>query len=177
MQKVASSILASSTLGVLPGLVSDVGFMLGGFVAGEGCFMVTRRLPAYADGGLRPRFVFTCQVAARDRAMLELLRAFLGSGSVYDSPPQRSGWQPTTTFTIGSIPAHRRATIPFATVFLLPSEKRAQFEAWRQALEVHDAARPSRFGKGPSPCSEPGCDRPVRGRGLCRRHYYRVTGY
>ncbi len=34
-----------------------------------------------------------------------------------------------------------------------------------------------RLGKGPSGCSEFGCDRPVRGRRLCRSHYYRATGY
>ena len=81
------------------------------------------------------------------------------------------------SFTVNSVTAHRSATIPFADQFLLPSAKRAQFEQWRSALDNHDQAHPNPYGKGRSSCSEPGCDRPVRGRGLCRAHYYRATGY
>jgi hypothetical protein len=44
-------------------------------------------------------------------------------------------------------------------------------------LYSYDALRPSRHGKAPSSCSVDGCGRPVRGRGLCRSHYYRATGY
>jgi LAGLIDADG endonuclease len=150
--------------------------MLGGFVAGEGCFC-TIRLPAFADGSARRRFVFQVTVATRDRALLEQLRSALGYGSITDHPPRQPRHEPTSTLRVSSFRAHRDATIPFADRYLLGSAKRDQFERWRAEMEDYLEAHPSRWGLGPSPCSIPGCGKPVRGRGLCRAHYYRVTGY
>jgi hypothetical protein len=152
------------------------GFTFGGLIAGEGCFSVARQ-PASQDGTPRLRFVFSVCMASRDRPLLEALQAFLGVGSVYDSEPGAPNWQPTSTFSVGSRRSHRLVTIPFAERYLLPSAKRRQFDAWRQRFDAYEAEHPSRWGDGPSPCSVPGCGKPVRGRGLCRAHYYRVTGY
>lgn len=99
---------------------------------------------------------------------------FLGVGSVHDSPAKRVTWQPTSTLTVASFRAHRSATIPFADTFIIPSAKRRQYERWRDDLLAYDAARPRRQR---STCSEAGCEGLVRGRGLCRTHYYRATGY
>jgi len=139
--------------------------------------MVTRASRPFADGLPRPRFVFEMSMATRDRPVLEALRSFLGYGSIGDRPARRANWQPMSTFSIASLRAHRAATIPFAERFLLPCAKKAQFERWRDALISYEAMRPSRYGMGRSPCSAPGCDKPVRGRRLCRSHYYRATGY
>lgn len=74
--------------------------------------------------------------------------------------------------------AHFAATIPFAERFLPPwSHKRAQFEEWRAALLEYEEAHPQVRKRGPSPCRVPGCEKPVRGQGLCRSHYHRVTGH
>jgi hypothetical protein len=116
-------------------------------------------------------------MASRDRPLLEALRDHLGYGSLHDRPSQRSNWQPTSTFTISSLTAHHAATIPFAERFLLLSAKRRQFEGWRDAMLAYEEVHPNPFGRGRSICSEPGCGKFVRGRGLCRSHYYRVTGY
>jgi hypothetical protein len=67
--------------------------------------------------------------------------------------------------------------IPFSERYLLPCAKRTQFERWRDELLAYRRDRPSRYGRGPSTCSVPGCGRPVRGQGVCRIHYYRLTGY
>jgi len=129
------------------------------------------------DGSPRVRFVFQVTVASRDRAMLEALRETLGRGSLRDIAPEREHWLPRTVFTINSHRAHRASTIPFFEQHLFPCAKRTQFEQWRDALDGYERAHPNRFGRGPSPCSAPDCDKPVRGRGLCRSHYYRATGY
>ena len=150
---------------------------LGGFVAGEGTFVNTPLRKTYRDGALRRRFVFQVTVATRDRRMLDALREYLGFGSIRDTPAERAHWHPRSTYTVNSRRAHFLATIPFMERYLLPSAKRGQYERWRDALIVHEEAHPSKFGKGPSPCSEPDCSKPVRGRGLCRSHYYRATGY
>jgi len=139
--------------------------------------MVTKRQPPFRDGTLRLRFVLQVAVAERDRPVLVALREILAFGSIRAVAPRKSHHQPMAVFTINSIRAHRAATIPFCDAHLLPCAKREQYERWRAALDQWEAEHPSRYGKGPSPCSVPGCELPVRGRGLCRRHYYRATGY
>ena len=116
-------------------------------------------------------------MASRDRPLLEELRSFLQFGSITDRGPRRVAWQPTSSFRIQSLLAHHAATIPFAEQYVLPSAKRDQFERWRTALASYEAEHPTRWGKGPSQCAVAGCGKPVRGRGLCRPHYYRATGY
>jgi hypothetical protein len=153
-----------------------VGFVLGGLVAGEGSF-TTGRQGAYVDGSERIRFVFQVTMATRDRLALEALRSFLGFGSIHDQPSRRANWEPESSFQINSRRGHHLATIPLAEAFLLPSNKREQFEAWKAAFTAYEEDHPTRYGKGRSPCSVDGCDFPVRGRGLCRRHYYRATGW
>jgi hypothetical protein len=158
-------------------LVRTVGFTLGGVVAGEGCFSTVRQRRPYRDGSPRLKFVFSMTMARRDLPLLEALRSFLGFGAIQHYRRGRRHWEPTSVLCINSIWAHRNATIPFAEAFLLPCEKRRQYEEWRDHLLAYDLAHPNRYGKGPSPCSIPGCDKPVRGRMLCRSHYYRATGY
>jgi hypothetical protein len=130
-----------------------------------------------ADGSPRRKFVFQVTVARRDRPVLEALHAYLAHGSLRDVAPEREHWLWRTVYTVNSHRAHRAATIPFMERYLLPCAKRVQFDRWRDALVEYERAHPNRYGAGPSTCAEPGCDRPVRGRGLCRSHYYRATGY
>ncbi len=154
--------------------------MLGGLVAGEGCFCVTRKpIRFVADGSERKCFLFQVTMAARDRPLLERLQAFLGVGSLRDVAPRRANWQPISTYAVNSIKAHRMAVIPFAERFLLESAKRRQFEEWRDTMDRYWQALPprDRKGDGRNVCSVEGCDGLVRGRGLCRSHYYRETGW
>jgi hypothetical protein len=161
-----------------PGQIDPaVGAMLGGFVAGEGWFSITRRLPPYANGTPRVRFTFGVTIAARDRRLLDDLRELLGFGSVHGIPPRQANHLPLVCLTVNSLRAHHAATIPFCERYLPPSAKRTQFELWSVALLSYEALRPLRAQPGRTRCSEPGCNRFVRGRGLCRSHYYRATGY
>jgi hypothetical protein len=116
-------------------------------------------------------------VAQRDESVLRALQAFLGAGSITRKPSGQPNHQPVSEFGIYSLRSHRATTIPFARRFLLPCEKRRQFEHWVADMDTYEEQRPTRWGRGPSPCSVPGCGQPVRGRGLCRSHYYRATGY
>jgi hypothetical protein len=176
MQEVGSSNLLSSTLRGWRATFRAVGFVLAGVAAGEGSFSRARQAP-YADGSERTRFVFAVGMATHDRSVLEALRTFLDHGSIQDQPARRAHWAPLSTFQINSRLGHHRATIPFADTFLLASHKRDQYLEWRAAFLANEAAHPSRYGKGRSPCSVEGCSLPVRGRGMCRRHYYRATGW
>ncbi len=173
MEGVARSIRVGSTA------LSEISpWALGGFVAGEGSFCVSRAsTKPRADGSTRLRFTFSITVADRDRAILETLRAGLGFGSIQLRPRHKEHHLDAVCLTVSSRRAHFAATIPFMERYLLPCAKRRQFDAWRDALIEHDHAHPTQFGKGPSPCRIDGCEKPVRGRGLCRSHYYRATGY
>jgi hypothetical protein len=155
-----------------------MGFTLGGFVAGEGWFsIVDRRVPFVRDGSPRRRWVFGVSVADRDQPMLVALKSFLGCGTLRRAHRRRSHHLPIAIFEVHSSKLHHAAVIPFAEQFLLPSQKRDQFHRWRDALYEYEERRPSQYGRGRSTCSIPRCDKPVRGRGLCRTHYYRATGY
>lgn len=176
MEEVEGSNPSSSTLEI-DREHDRVGFSLAGLVAAEGIFSVSRLSRTRRDGTPLQRFIFAVSMATRDRALLETLQRFLGAGSLCDRAPRDPRWLPITTFTINGRRTHHEVTIPFAERFLLPSAKRLQFEQWREALVAYESAHPSRWGKGPSICRTPGCDRPVRGQGLCRVHYYRETGW
>jgi hypothetical protein len=154
-------------------MVDAVGFTLGGFVAGEGCF-TTKRLEPFRDGSPRSLWLFQVAVATRDRPLLEALRVFLGAGAITDAQRRREHWQPISTFSVSSRRALREHVVPFADGYLLPSAKRTQYETWKSALLEYDVRHPPRTR---STCSMPGCSGLVRGRGLCRSHYYRATGY
>lgn len=172
--EVARSTRVGSTLFVLTEALIAVGYCLGGFVAGEGCFTIATRREEFRAGGARLRFVFQLQVARRDLAMLVALRNFFGVGGIHHSRARRATWQPTSTFTVASLRSHHKATIPFADRFLLASAKRNQFEAWRGAMERYEPQIPRHTR---SVCSVEGCEGLVRGRGLCRSHYYQATGW
>lgn len=150
-------------------------FFLGGLVAGEGTFVVTLG-NTRVDGDRALRFVFQLTMASRDRALLKALREHLGFGSINDRAPRKSHWQPSSTLTVASRKAHLAATVPFMDAYLLaPTHKRVQYEQWKGALLAYEEERPRKLGR--STCSEPGCAGLVRGRGLCRSHYYRATGW
>jgi LAGLIDADG endonuclease len=177
MDEVAGSIPVSST-SVLSQIYVLSASALAGFVAGEGWFSISRRRERFTrDGSERLRFLFGVTVATRDRPLLEALQQLLGAGTIAEKPPSKPGHLPKCEFSIRSSSTHRSVTIPFAERFLLPSHKREQFEHWRNELYRYEHERPSQYGRGPSPCSIAGCDKPVRGRRLCRSHYYRATGY
>jgi hypothetical protein len=152
------------------------GSTLAGLVAGEGCFTVGQLAPR-VDGSPRRRFRFMLTMADRDVAIVEALRRFIGVGSITHRPPPRPNHQPTVTYAISGRKSLREALVPFCDRYLLTSYKRTQYLRWREEFTAYEQHFPSNWGAGPSPCSVPGCDKPVRGRGLCRAHYYRETGY
>jgi hypothetical protein len=160
----------------LLGALDAVGFTLGGLVAGEGSFMITERRRRFADGSACLRFRFQVTLASRDRSLLEALRGFLGVGSIRDVAPQKATWQPTSVYEVASLRSATGVITPFADRYLLPSAKRVQFESWRQQLVTYVATHPE-VNRARSTCTVAGCDKFVRGRGLCRSHYYQATGY
>ena len=177
MDEAEGSSPSSSTLHTFAEADQRLGFALAGVVAGEGTFVVSRTSQTRRDGSAVLRFVFAVSMAVRDRELLVTLQRFLGVGSLVDRPPRGPRWLPMSTFTVNGRRSHHAATIPFAERFLLTSAKRTQYEEWRDDLLAYESAHPTRWGKGPSTCRITGCVSPVRGRGLCRAHCYRATGW
>ena len=116
-------------------------------------------------------------MADRDLAAVTALRDFIAVGSVMHRPPQRPNWLPTVTLSVTGRRGIRDSLIPFCDAYLIAGHKRAQYLRWREQFHDYETRFPSNWGAGPSPCAVAGCDRPVRGRGLCRAHYYEATGY
>ena len=161
-----------------PAVFDAVGHLLGGLVAGEGCFRSTARRERFPDGSERRRFVFEVSMASDDRPLLEALQLVLGAGTIQDRGRRRTGWKPESRLTIASEATHVRSTIPFFARVLAPGQKRRQFDAWRAELLAYRRRRADLgIGVGPAACRVEGCGRPVRGRGLCRGHYDEVTGW
>jgi hypothetical protein len=146
-------------------------------VAGEGWFGTKRRGSFVRDGAPRLTFAFAVTVARRDEPVLRALQTFLGAGRIRRKPPGQAHHQPLSELSITSLRQHHRTTIPFAEQYLPQCHKRQQFEQWVEKLQRYEAEHQNRWGRGPSSCSIDGCEKPVRGRGLCRSHYYRATGY
>ena len=174
MEEVAGSIPASSTTPRTS--VAELAAFFGGLVAGEGCFTSTEIRPPYRDGSRRRRFVFSVEMGD-DHVLLEGFHELLGAGSLCHIAPRRAGYRPTTRLSVSSNRKHLTTTVPFCDEHLLPSAKRTQYLRWRSALVEHLQAHPTRWGQGPSTCRVEGCPAPVRGRGLCRAHYYAETGW
>ena len=158
---------SSPTSSTSPGLAHFNAAFLGGFVAGEGWF--SERIPGR-------RLVFGISVADRDLAILDALRAALGAGSLTrERKPRDPKWQPQATVRVSGRRQNVERVVPFMECWLpRHSRKYQQFAVWRDALLADVAARPFRVA---GTCSVDGCEAPIRGRGLCRRHYYRATGY
>jgi hypothetical protein len=116
-------------------------------------------------------------MAARDAAVVVALRDFIGTGSIARLAPRRATWQPTVSYSVTGRRGVRDHVIPFCDTFLIASAKHTQYVRWRYAFREYEQHFPSKWGSGPSPCAIDGCNKPVRGRGLCRAHYYEATGY
>jgi hypothetical protein len=180
MEEVEGSIPSSSTSVLVEALALSyrrTAHVLGGVIAGEGYFTTVRRHPPFKNGEPRQRFVFGMTMASRDEHLLRTLRELLGFGSIHRRAPAKEHGEESSTLMVNSLKAHQAAVIPFCERYLPPTAKRTQFETWRAALTAYDRCHPHRHGKGPSTCSVDDCPMPVRGRGLCRKHYYLATGY
>lgn len=171
MDEVARSIRVGSTPCTEP--FADwrrLGFALGGFVAGEGCFSVHRVGVPSDTGSTRVRFRFSVMVAERDAALVSTLHRHLnGAGGVHRSPARRAGWQPTVSLQVTAIGDHLRATIPYRRAVPPPGQPqvrpvpalervpsvlstRAGPPGSRASHVVHDAGlRPADQGAGSVP--------------------------
>ena len=117
-------------------------------------------------------------MADRDRAIVELLKGYLGCGLLRDVPPRQPHHLPAVSYSVSRERDLLDRVIPFSDRFLLAdSAKEKQYRQWRDWLLAYRRDRPTQWGRGPSTWSVDGCERPVRGRGLCRSHYHQVTGY
>lgn len=151
---------AGATTTVQPGTDAWAAFV-GGFVAAEGTFTRSGR-----------SFRFGVGLAAADASMCHQMHRLLGVGGVYVSPRRQPHYDDEVSYHVRRTRDLVEVVVPFMDAHLPASHKRRQYEAWRATLfdhwEYHARLR--------RPCSVPGCERPRRGKGLCRAHYYALYG-
>lgn len=140
---------------------TEVAAFLGGFVAAEGTFVQTGE-----------RFRFAVALGAHDLRTCELLRDFLGVGTVRVYARRAVQNDDEAIFAVQAIDDLVDVVVPFLDEHLPPSFKREQFRSWRSCL----LDRAARMRRGRTPCSVDGCDDPVRASGYCRAHLYRCLG-
>jgi hypothetical protein len=109
---------------------------VGGFVAAEGTFFVTRRTERLKV------FTFAVGLGATDAETCELLHTFFGCGSIVRSARRQAHYDDEVRFQV-----RRRAdlvtrVVPFMDEHLPPSYKRTQYAVWRSELiAYHERGR------------------------------------
>jgi LAGLIDADG DNA endonuclease family protein len=140
---------------------TDLGAYIAGFVAGEGTFTGTKNTN-----------VFAVMLGEVDAETCELLQSFFGVGHVYHYSRRQPHYDDFVVFQVRKTADLVHVIIPFMDEHLPSSYKRQQYDAWRcKVLDFWE------FGmKRRRSCTVDGCERPQRGRGVCRTHYYRLYG-
>jgi hypothetical protein len=107
-------------------------------------------------------------VGAVDASMCEMAQNVLGVGHIRSYTRRHPHFDDETVFAVQSVRDLVAVVVPFLDAHMPPCKKRDQYLVWRHKL--------IRFWnndmKRRRPCTEDGCDKPQRGRGVCRRHYY-----
>jgi hypothetical protein len=135
----------------------------GGFVAGEGTFVVT---------GTPPTFTFAVRLAAADAGTCRWLHRLLGVGFVHLYPRRKPHYDDEVCFAVRALKDLVEVVVPFMDEHLPPSYKRSQYKSWRNELltywENHACRRRA--------CTVAHCEALQRAKGLCRHHYYGAFG-
>ena len=130
-------------------------------MAGEGTFTGTKR-----------KHTFAVTLGEVDAGSCELLRSFFGVGYVYHYPRRQPHYDDEVAFQVCKTADLVNVIIPFMDEHLPASYKREQYTEWRAKVInfwEHDMKRRR-------PCTVDDCERPQRGRGVCRIHYYALYG-
>ena len=127
--------------------------------------------PIEATARVASRFIFQLTIARHDRALVaRRMRSVLGGiGSIQDIASRQPNWLPLSTYRVAL--AHSRpgtSSSPSSTSSSSRRPSATSSIAGATSSTRYERVHPTQWGRGPSTCSEPGCDKPVRGRGLCR---------
>jgi hypothetical protein len=128
-------------------------------VAGEGTFTGTNR-----------KHTFAVTLGEVDAGSCELLRTFFGVGHAYHYSRRQPHYDDEVAFQVCKAADLVNVIIPFMDAHLPPSFKREQYTVWRaKVMSYWDYQMKRR-----RPCTVDGCERPQKGRGVCRIHYYEL---
>ncbi len=140
---------------------TEVASYVGGFVAGEGTFLMAT-----------PKFTVAVSLGATDQTSIDLLHTYFGVGTVHWYARRKPHDDDEVVFQVRRTADLVGKVVPFMDEHLPVSHKREQYLVWRAALLDHweHHARRRR------PCTFLGCEAPQRAKGLCRSHYYDAYG-
>jgi LAGLIDADG endonuclease len=113
-----------------------------GLVVGEGCFYAESREDKKYLSGWRIRPAFCLEMRADDRAALEIVRAHLDCGHLYDLDFGRyegyanRGWKAHVKYRVSRLPDLHDKVVPFFSRHTLFGRKREAFELFAELVEL-----------------------------------------
>jgi hypothetical protein len=143
--------------------VTEFAQFVGGFVAGEGSFVVS---------GSPPTFTFGVGVSAADAALCTRMQQFFGCGTLVGFGRRKAHYDDEVRYQVRRLRDLVDVVVPFMDDHLPRSYKRTQYDAWRAALLDYWETKAKRRRR----CQVPGCSEPARALSRCRHHYYELTG-
>nr|QID02855.1 LAGLIDADG endonuclease [Orbilia oligospora] len=107
-------------------------YYLAGFTDAEGCFSVLCTRNKNCKTGWRIQVSFQIHLGKEDKNLLEKIKATLGVGKIYDSGNK------SCVFVVYSPEELISTIIPFFDKYPLLTQKRADFESFKQVLNIID---------------------------------------
>lgn len=97
--------------------------------------------PRARSSGTAGRFVFKVELADDDRVTCDLLRTFLGVGTVRWYPRRAERFKDVVVYALSARADLVDRVIPFMDSHLPPCHKRQQYDVWRDALLTQEPGR------------------------------------
>lgn len=107
---------------------------VGGFIDGEGSFVVSFGKHKTLRRRIEIRVEFTIELRADDAEILHRIMKTIGCGKIYDASYEKYGWYPHVKYKITSTKDIEQYLIPFLDETPLQAKKREVYKVFREIV-------------------------------------------